>query len=108
MSGTSLDGVDIAHCKLWLDGTQWNYEIIHAETIPYSKEWIDALVKAIDSKQNQLLELDKDYTHYLGKLITNFYKKHDIQFIDAVCSHGHTILHQPREGSPIRWVIWSP
>jgi anhydro-N-acetylmuramic acid kinase len=34
---------------------------------------------------------------YLGSIISNFIKKHNIKKLDAVCSHGHTVLH-PQKG----------
>jgi anhydro-N-acetylmuramic acid kinase len=34
----------------------------------------------------------------LGNFIKTFIDKHHIKNLDAVCSHGHTILHQPQNG----------
>ncbi|HRZ32503.1 MAG TPA: anhydro-N-acetylmuramic acid kinase, partial [Flavobacterium sp.] len=42
--------------------------------------------------------LNEDYTDYLGNTIKKFIDKHKSHLIDAVCSHGHTILHQPQNG----------
>jgi anhydro-N-acetylmuramic acid kinase len=39
MSGTSLDGLDIAYCEFSLMGKKWSYQIIQTETIPYEEEW---------------------------------------------------------------------
>jgi len=35
---------------------------------------------------------------YVAKVISSFIQRHQIKNIDAVCSHGHTILHQPEKG----------
>ena len=44
---------------------------------------------------DELKAIDVDYTKYLGEVIKAFIAKHEIKNIDAVCSHGHTALHQP-------------
>jgi anhydro-N-acetylmuramic acid kinase len=44
------------------------------------------------------LSLDEDYTIELAKIINDFISKNNIQDIDLVCSHGHTVLHQPQNG----------
>ena len=46
----------------------------------------------------ELQKLNTDYTLLLGTIISDFIKKNKIETIDAVCSHGHTILHQPQNG----------
>ena len=40
MSGTSLDGVDIALCRFSESGMSWSFEIIEAQTVSYSNLWI--------------------------------------------------------------------
>ena len=48
MSGTSLDGVDLAHISLTLQDGEWSYIIHEAQTISYSEEWVKRLQAAID------------------------------------------------------------
>ncbi len=43
MSGSSLDGLDIVFTEILENGGKWSYELVHAECIPYSSEWIDQL-----------------------------------------------------------------
>ena len=40
MSGTSMDGLDIALCRFELQGEQWSYAILAAETLPYTSDWL--------------------------------------------------------------------
>ncbi|MBC7523166.1 MAG: anhydro-N-acetylmuramic acid kinase [Flavobacterium sp.] len=96
MSGTSLDGIDLAHIIFTLKEQKWSFEIIEAETITYNSNWITELKKAINYSSDQLIILNQEYTMLLGKMISDFIKKNNIKNIDAVCSHGHTILHQPQ------------
>lgn len=98
MSGTSLDGVDLAHIQFHIKNQKWSFEILECETVPYSSDWISILKKAVDFSDNQLLELNKDYTELLSSIIVNFINKYTLENIDAICSHGHTILHQPHNG----------
>lgn len=97
MSGTSLDGVDLAHIHFNYDD-KWNYVIQEAETVSYSVDWIDRLKKAVNFSKEELEQLDNDYTELLAQIITTFITKYAIGNIDAVCSHGHTILHMPTLG----------
>lgn len=98
MSGTSLDGVDLAHIQFTVKNNAWTFEILESETIAYSSEWILQLKEAVDYTTGQLEKLNHDYTLLLAGIITGFIKKHAIEKLDAVCSHGHTILHQPQNG----------
>jgi len=98
MSGTSLDGIDLAHLKFEIINGKWNFQILECETIGYSQKWIDQLKIAVGFSELELLKLNTDYTFLLGSIISDFIGKYKIENIDAVCSHGHTILHQPQNG----------
>ncbi len=98
MSGTSLDGVDLAHIQFNLADKKWTFEILESETIGYSKYWINHLKSAVDYPETELEKLNQDYTKLLASIICTFIEKHKIENLDAVCSHGHTILHQPLQG----------
>ena len=98
MSGTSLDGVDLTHIKFEINNTKWSYEIYECNTIPYSKEMISKLKNGINFSRKELSELNIEYTNLLGNIISDFITKNNISDIDVVCSHGHTILHQPQNG----------
>ena len=98
MSGTSLDGVDLAHIQFQLNDKKWTFEILESETIGYSNDWINHLKLAVDYPETELEKLNEDYTKLLTSIISSFIEKHKIENLDAVCSHGHTILHQPEKG----------
>lgn len=98
MSGTSLDGVDLAHIKFEIKDTKWSYEIYECDTISYSNEVISKLKNGINFSKEVLSDLNSEYTILLGNIIAEFISKNNISNLDAVCSHGHTILHQPQNG----------
>lgn len=98
MSGTSLDGIDLAHILLNIKDGKWQYDILECETVIYSLDWLNKLKIAVGFSEVQLKQLDKDYTKLLATVIKCFIAKNKITNLDAVCSHGHTILHQPQNG----------
>lgn len=98
MSGTSLDGIDLAYVSLTLNNDQWRYEFIKTATIAYSESWQARLAQSVSLPEQQLSSLDRDYTQLLVQVINSFVLKNKIKEIDAVCSHGHTVLHQPHKG----------
>ncbi len=98
MSGTSLDGIDLAHIHFHLQDGKWSFTILESETLPYPAEWLTKLREAIHFTAPSLETLNEAYTFYLGGIIKSFVRKHEISGLDAVCSHGHTILHDPGKG----------
>ena len=98
MSGTSLDGIDLAHLVFSIQNDLWSFEILESETISYSEDWIRQLKNAVTFSTEELVELNNNYTQLLGNTIADFISKCQIKNLDAVCSHGHTILHQPKKG----------
>lgn len=94
MSGTSLDGLDLAYCIFQKDKKGWTYEITHATTLKYAVSWLSKLSKAHQLSAADLLELDAEYGSFLGKACLEFVKKNSLR-VDFIASHGHTIYHQP-------------
>ncbi len=97
MSGTSLDGIDLAYITFEIEDN-WRFKIHHAETISYTDVWINKLSNLTNSDIDVLKQLDEDYTVYLSQIINTFINKYKLNSIDAICSHGHTALHQPENG----------
>lgn len=97
MSGTSLDGVDLVFTELSFSNAT-NFKIIYFETIPYSEKWLNRLKNSSHLEPAELNDLDQDYTKYLSEVILKFIAKYDIDLLDAICSHGHTVKHRPERG----------
>lgn len=97
MSGSSMDGVDLAYCEFSKQKDKWKFKIKDAETIPYPEVWINRLT--LLHKQPIFLypKTDAYYGKYLGQLVNSFIKKHKLK-VDLIASHGHTIFHNPNEG----------
>ncbi len=99
MSGTSLDGLDIALCEFEHHGS-WSFQILFAETQNYSDQWISRLNLSDQLSGQGLMQLNTDLGKYYGELVNNFLEEHQIDSItiDAIASHGQTIFHQPENG----------
>lgn len=97
MSGTSLDGLDIAYCHFKKNEKGWSYAIKKATTVKYPATWIQHLSTAQNLSGEDLIALDAAYGQWLGKTCAAFMKQNKVR-PDFIASHGHTIFHQPRKG----------
>lgn len=96
MSGSSLDGLDIAFTEFHENGGKWNYEIIKADCYSYSADWIQRLQHATTLSALDYLLLHVDYGHYIGKQINRFIEENGLQYqVALIASHGHTTFHLP-------------
>lgn len=94
MSGTSLDGLDIAFCEFSKTNNLWNYTIKLAETIPYTDQWKELLSRLESASALEFVTADIEYGHLLGRLTKDFMDRTKL-VPDFISSHGHTIFHQP-------------
>lgn len=97
MSGTSLDGLDIASCTFRKLASGWKYAIEKFTTIRYPAAWGAKLAQAHTLSALEFMELDADYGTYLGNATRKFVTQHNLR-VDFVASHGHTVFHQPDKG----------
>ena len=97
MSGTSLDGVDIAACDFFEEDDRWSYKILAAHTYPYPEEWQAKLSQLPSSDALTFARVNVEYGHFLGQLVKSFMFSTGYR-PDIVASHGHTIFHQPHLG----------
>jgi len=94
MSGTSLDGVDLALCRFELKRGRWSFDIEKSETVPYSFVQKKKLTGLMTASAETLAYENTGFGTLLGGLAKTFLAKHRLQ-ADFVSSHGHTIFHQP-------------
>lgn len=97
MSGSSMDGVDLAYCEFSEQNGNWSYAIHAAETIPYEMKWRNRLSQLYKQTAMIYAKTDAYYGRYLGDLVNGFIHKHRIH-ADFISSHGHTVFHSPSEG----------
>ncbi|WP_158799505.1 anhydro-N-acetylmuramic acid kinase [Pedobacter sp. L105] len=100
MSGTSMDGLDIALCKFTGMGLETTVELLQFTTAPYEKQFKEEL-KAIAFKKEADLQkvtlMNAVIGSYSAKLIlAALHKwKYPAESVDLIASHGQTIFHAP-------------
>jgi anhydro-N-acetylmuramic acid kinase len=97
MSGTSLDGLDMAICEFHLHKNKWNFRIEHFKTIAYTKELYGKLYEAYKSSAAEIAELNTAFGNFIGQAAKSFLLETDVK-VDLIASHGHTIFHVPVKG----------
>ncbi|MDO5760111.1 MAG: anhydro-N-acetylmuramic acid kinase [Bacteroidota bacterium] len=97
MSGTSLDGLDLAYCEFEIKGTTWSYTIPVAKMISYNNELREKIIACENAPAEYLSYMDFYLGKYFGKEAYKFLCEENLQ-VDFIASHGQTIFHQPSKG----------
>jgi anhydro-N-acetylmuramic acid kinase len=101
MSGTSMDGLDMALCAFTGSGFDTQVRLVAFETESYDAA-TKAKIMAIFAKpvvDFQLVCMLNPWVGNLhGRMVAGFLARHKIdpQTVDVVASHGQTVLHAPR------------
>lgn len=101
MSGSSLDGLDIACIDI---NSDVSYQIVACETIPLPIDLVERLRIAAHLSIKEYMLLESHYTNYLADSITRFISGNDLHYIDIVSVHGHTVLHHPEQGYSLQMI----
>ena len=96
MSGTSMDGLDIAYCTFEFK-EKWTFEVKKTSTVPYSQTWQLSLQNAFLKSEEEIKQLDESFGIFLGVQCIHFINKNKIT-PNLIASHGHTVFHQPDKG----------
>lgn len=94
MSGTSTDGLDLALCLFSRAGNRFYYKLIAAETLQYSDDMKNALIRSMEISPRELIKLDHDYGKWIGSMCIDFLSRAG-ESADLIASHGHTVFHNP-------------
>ena len=100
MSGTSLDGLDVALCRLTGHGVGTKLELEHFATVPYDDD-IRARIRRVFAREQVSLEYLTLLNPWLGQLHARMVREclhrwHiDPADVDLVASHGQTVYHAP-------------
>jgi anhydro-N-acetylmuramic acid kinase len=101
MSGTSMDGLDVALCEISGAGENTEVNLLHFDTVDYSEE-IKTEIRKVFAKQTidfQHLALLNDWIGLLhANLILDCLKAWNVspQEVDLIASHGQTVMHAPK------------
>lgn len=100
MSGTSLDGLDIALCEFSGFGFDTSVRVLNFVTKPFSEDF-KARVRAIFSTRSVDLEQVCIMNDHVGRVHANLIREAleewdvDSTIVDLIASHGQTIYHAP-------------
>lgn len=107
MSGTSLDGIDVALVQIEGSGVDLKVELIHFTTVPFHNDIKNEIQQAL-SIENSNVQLICSLNFKLGLCFANAVKEvckeanFSLEQLDLIGSHGQTIYHQPKpEGNMI-------
>lgn len=101
MSGTSVDGLDIAYCTISGEGNDTAIELTAFETIAYDPDF-KAEIKSVFSKKEvdfeKLCLLNPWVAQQQAAMINTFLQKNKIkkEEVDLIASHGQTVYHAPK------------
>lgn len=99
MSGSSLDGLDIAYCRFENSDTGWQFGILHTAVIEYTPAWIGTLKSLPTADARTLWQTHAALGNYFGECAAQFIAQHNLTGkVDVIASHGHTIFHFPPQG----------
>ena len=97
MSGTSIDGLDLALCDFWYDEEKYHYKIIQTKTFPYPPDLTQKLQRLFDGSALFFCEIEVTFSQFMAQCVQEFLetvKKRP----DYIASHGHTVFHCPEKG----------
>lgn len=97
MSGTSLDGVDLALCTFAGNDRRVEYSFLQTETVPLPPYWQDLLGDPFSLTGTALAKAHVDFGKFLGETAFHFLKRQQTKPY-LIASHGHTLFHRPGEG----------
>ena len=95
MSGSSLDGLDLAWVELVHDAGDWSFNIREALTVPYDRHFQQRLKDAMHGSALELARLDRELGDLIGTACAELLAGRKV---DLISSHGHTLFHRPEEG----------
>lgn len=100
MSGTSMDGLDVALCRLSGSGLNTKLKLLAFDTVPYTSE-VKERISEVFAKQTVDFEKLCILHPWIGllhaRIVLQCLKKwkYKPQQVDAIASHGQTVLHSP-------------
>lgn len=99
MSGSSLDGLDMAFAEFEEGRGKWSFEIKAASCQAYNNEWLQKLQNATSLSAYDYLLLHTAYGKYIGEQVNEFIEEFNLHHqVQLVASHGHTTFHAPASG----------
>ena len=97
MSGSSLDGLDVALVDIKVTDGELTWKIIDSFGVEYTPAWVDRLRNYHLLTASEYVRLKYDYSYLIGQTLTVEIKNRNAH-VDYISFHGHTLLHHPELG----------
>lgn len=98
MSGSSLDGLDMALVEFQEISGKWSYSVKETACYPYNKEWFAKLQSATSLPAREYQLLHSAFGNYIGEQVLRFIDEYQLQYrVQLIASHGHTTFHLPAQ-----------
>ena len=99
MSGSSLDGLDIAFVSFEEIRGSWTFELRAQQCVQYSEDWRARLKNAPSLSAHDFMQLDHDFGILTGTGVKEFIRTNGLDHqVQLIVNHGHTIFHEPANG----------
>jgi len=96
MSGSSLDGLDLAYAAIQDKAGTWSYDFLETTCYPYTREWKEKLRQSRTLGAGEYLCLDTAFGRHIGERICQFMAGHGLEYqVNFIACHGHTSFHLP-------------
>jgi anhydro-N-acetylmuramic acid kinase len=97
MSGSSLDGLDIAFASFQETSGKWQYELKASACLPYGKHWKETLSNAHNMSAVDYQLCHASYGRFIGEQVNHFIEANGLDYqVQLIASHGHTVFHMPQ------------
>ena len=95
MSGTSLDGVDLAYVRF--HDEKYQFELVKTTTVTFPNDLLMLLSNCRILSNNMLVDLHNEWSGFVGAEINKHFISQGLT-PDYIASHGHTVFHEPQNG----------
>ena len=96
MSGTSMDGLDIACCRFEENEDHYGFELVASQQVDFPEIWKSRLLNLPAQTAEVYAKTHVYFGHWLGQTVREFIHQHQLK-PDFVAAHGQTIFHQPEK-----------
>jgi len=95
MSGSSLDGLDVALVRF--DDSNQDWLLLETYARDYTEAWVDRLRNYYELSAPAYVRLKYDYSHLIGDMLQQVLGRSSYE-VDYISFHGHTLMHHPELG----------
>jgi len=97
MSGTSIDGLDVALCRFWQNNNHWHYQLLAATQFEYEASLKHKLADTTKMSALALALFEIELSRIWANQVQQFLAQHALK-PHVIAMHGHTVFHSPSEG----------